>query len=158
MEMSVSATTRQPRAGEQDGRAYHFLSAQEFGQRVARDEFLEHASYSGNQYGTLRSEVDARLGAGISVVLEIELQGARQIRESMPEAVQIFIAPPDAGSLRTRLEGRGTDTPEAIAERLRTAEIEMAAQGEFPNVVVNDDVQTASEELIALVQGQLPLD
>ena len=154
----MSATTRQPRTGEQDGQAYHFLSDDEFDRRVTRGEFLEHAAYSGNQYGTLRSEVEVRLAAGISVVLEIELQGARQIRESMPEAVQIFIAPPDRSALRTRLEGRGTDTPEAIAERLQTAEIEMAAQGEFPNVVVNDDVQTASEELIALVQGQLPLD
>ena len=158
LEMSVSATTREPRAGERDGREYHFLSPEEFQQRIDRGDFLEHAAYSGNQYGTLRSEVEARLAAGTSVVLEIELQGARQIRESMPEAVQIFIAPPDPDSLRIRLEGRGTDEPEAISERLRTAEVELAAQGEFPNVVVNDDVQTACEELIALVQGHLPLD
>lgn len=158
LEMSVSATTREPRAGERDGREYHFLSHEEFQRRIDRGEFLEHAAYSGNQYGTLRSEVEARLAAGTSVVLEIELQGARQIRESMPKAVQIFIAPPDPDALRIRLEGRGTDKPEAIAERLRTAEVELAAQGEFPNVVVNDDVQTACEELIALVQGHLPLD
>jgi guanylate kinase len=158
LEMSVSATTRQPREGELDGREYHFLSSAEFGRRVAEGDFLEHAAYSGNQYGTLRSEVEARLTSGISVVLEIELQGARQIRESMPQAIQIFIAPPDSDALRSRLEGRGTDTPEAISERLRTAEVEMAAQGEFPNVVVNDDVQKAREELVALVQGQLPLD
>ena len=158
LEMSVSATTREPRAGERDGREYHFLSPEEFQQRIDRGDFLEHAAYSGNQYGTLRSEVEARLAAGTSVVLEIELQGARQIRESMPEAVQIFIAPPDPDSLRIRLEGRGTDEPEAISERLRTAEVELAAQGEFPNVIVNDDVQTACEELIALVQGHLPLD
>ncbi len=158
LEMSVSATTRNPREGEVDGREYHFLSPSEFDDRVAAGEFLEHAAYSGHQYGTLRSEVDARLDAGVSVVLEIELQGARQIRESMPAAVQIFIAPPNAADLRSRLVGRGTDSPEAIEERLRTAETELAAQGEFPNVIVNDDVQTAREELIALVQTELPLD
>lgn len=158
LELSVSATTRDPREGEVAGRDYHFLSSAEFGERVAADEFLEHASYSGHQYGTLRSEVDARLRAGVSVVLEIELQGARQIRDSMPEAVQIFIAPPDPASLRSRLVGRGTDSPEAIEQRLNTAETELAAQGEFPNVIVNDDVQTAREELIALVQTELPLD
>jgi guanylate kinase len=158
LEISVSATTRHPRQGEVDGRDYHFMSAAEFDDRVAVGDFLEHASYSGHQYGTLRSEVDSRLRAGVSVVLEIELQGARQIRESMPEAVQIFIAPPDPAALRTRLEGRGTDSPEAIEERLRTAETELSAQGEFPNVIVNDDVQKAGEELIALVQTALPLD
>lgn len=158
LEMSVSATTRDPREGEADGREYHFLDSSEFDRRIGEGDFLEHASYSGNQYGTLRSEVDSRLRTGTSVVLEIELQGARQIRASMPEAVQIFIAPPDFDALRSRLEGRGTDSPDAIAQRLSTAEVEMAAQGEFPNVVVNDDMQTALEELVALVRGRLPLD
>lgn len=158
IELSVSATTRDPRAGEEGGLDYHFLDPAEFDRRIEAGDFLEHASYSGHQYGTLRSEVDSRLTAGTSVVLEIELQGARQIRSSMPEAVQIFIAPPDFDSLRSRLEGRGTDSPEAIAQRLSTAEIEMAAQDEFPNVVVNDDMQTALDELVALVRAQLPLD
>lgn len=158
LEISVSASTREPREGEQDGREYHFLDEAEFARKVEEDQFLEHASYSGNEYGTLRSEVESRLSTGVSVVLEIELQGARQVRETMPEAIQIFIAPPDPDDLRRRLEGRGTDTEEAIEERLRVAEIELAAQGEFPNVIVNDDVQTARDELIALVQGQLSLD
>ena len=158
LEMSVSATTRAPRDGEVDGTDYHFLEISEFERRVQDGDFLEHASYSGNQYGTLRSEVESRLASGISVVLEIELQGARQIRGSMPEAVQIFITPPDARALRLRLEGRGTDSQEAIEERLRTAEVELAAQGEFPNVVVNDDVQKARAALIELVRGELPLD
>ena len=158
LEASVSATTRDPRAGERDGQEYHFLDREEFDRRIAEGDFLEHASYSGHQYGTLKSEVDSRLAEGISVVLEIELQGARQIRSSMPEAIQIFISPPDFDSLRSRLEGRGTDSADAIEQRLSTAEVEMAARDEFPTVVVNDDVQTARDELVSLVRGQLPLD
>src|ERR687891_1003462 len=124
LELSVSATTREPRQGEVDGRDYHFLSPEEFERRVEAGEFLEHATYSGNRYGTLRSEVERRLGEGRSVALEIEVQGARQVRAAMPEAVLIFIAPPDPEALRERLEGRGTDGEAAIAERLRTAELE----------------------------------
>jgi guanylate kinase len=157
LELSVSATTRTPRPGEQDGREYHFLSADEFERRVAEGDFLEHATYSGNRYGTLRSAVDERLEAGRSVVLEIELQGARQVRKAKPEAVQIFIAPPDPGALRERLRGRGTDSDEAIELRLQTAEEELAAREEFPHQLVNDDVQKAAEKLEQLVRGELPL-
>lgn len=157
LELSVSATTREPRSGEQDGREYHFLSPEEFERRVQSGDFLEHADYSGNRYGTLREEVERRLEAGRSVVLEIEVQGARQVREAMPEAVQIFIAPPDPEALRERLEGRGTDSPDAIARRLRTAETELEAQDEFPHVVVNDEVQKAASELEALVRSELSL-
>ena len=157
LELSVSATTRNPRPGETDGREYHFLSPEDFERRVEAADFLEHAGYSGNRYGTLRSEVERRLDAGRSVVLEIELQGARQVRAAMPEAVQIFIAPPDAEALRDRLEGRGTDSAEAIARRLRTAETELGAQGEFPHVVVNDEVQKAASELEKLVREELSL-
>jgi guanylate kinase len=157
LELSVSATTRRPRAGEVDGRDYHFLTPEEFERRVESADFLEHANYSGNRYGTLREEVERRLAEGRSVVLEIEVQGARQVREAMPEAVQIFIAPPDSSALRERLEGRGTDSHEAIARRLRTAEIELEAQGEFPHVVVNDEVQKSAAELEKLVRGQLSL-
>src|SRR3954465_7699719 len=106
LELSVSATTREPRPGEVDGRDYHFLSPEEFRQRLEAGDFLEHASYSGNHYGTLREEVERRLAGGHSVVLEIEVQGARQVRDAMPEAVLIFIAPPDEAVLRERLEGR----------------------------------------------------
>jgi guanylate kinase len=157
LELSVSATTREPRPGEVDGRDYHFLSPEEFERRVEAGDFLEHADYSGNRYGTLRDEVERRLDAGRSVVLEIEVQGARQVRDAMPEAVQIFIAPPSPEALRERLEGRGTDSAEAIARRLSTAETELEAQGEFPHVVVNDAVQKAAPELEGLVREELSL-
>jgi guanylate kinase len=158
LELSVSATTREPREGEEDGRDYFFLSPEEFRRRIESGDFLEHASYSGNYYGTLRSEVERRLAEGRSVVLEIEVQGARQVRDALgDEAVLIFIAPPDEGVLRERLEQRGTDSPEAIEQRLRTAEIELAARSEFPLEVVNDDLQKAAAELEKLVRGELSL-
>jgi guanylate kinase len=157
LELSVSATTREPREGEVDGRDYHFLDAPEFDRRVEAGDFLEYATYSGNRYGTLRSEVARRLDEGRSVVLEIEVQGARQVRDAMPEAVLIFIAPPDPEALRSRLEGRGADSAEAIERRLRTAEQELEAQGEFGHVVVNDDVQKAAAELERLVRDELSL-
>jgi guanylate kinase len=157
LELSVSATTRPPRAGEVDGRDYHFLTPEEFERRVETGDFLEHATYIGHRYGTLREEVERRLEEGRSVVLEIEVQGARQVRDAMPEAVQIFIAPPDPQALRNRLETRGTDSAEAIERRLRTAATELEAQGEFPHVVVNDEVQKASSELEGLVRRELSL-
>jgi guanylate kinase len=157
LELSVSATTREPRPGEVDGRDYHFLASAEFERRVDAGDFLEHATYSGNRYGTLRQEVERRLVEGRSVVLEIEVQGARQVRKAMPEAVQIFIAPPDPESLRERLEGRGTDSADAIERRLQTAEIELEAQAEFPHVIVNDEVQKAASKLESLVRGELSL-
>ena len=155
LSLSTSATTRSPREGEEDGRDYHFLSREEFARRADANEFLEHAAYSGHRYGTLRSEVERRLAAGESVVLEIEVQGARQVRAAMPEAVLVFIAPPDPAALRKRLEGRGTDDPEAIAERLRTAEIELDAQQEFQHVVVNDQLDAAADELQRIVRSEL---
>ena len=155
LELSTSATTRPPRAGEQDERDYHFLSREEFARRADANEFLEHAAYSGNRYGTLRSEVERRLAEGESVVLEIEVQGARQVRAAMPEAVLVFIAPPDPATLRERLERRGTDDPVAVDERLRTAELELDAQQEFQHVVVNDEVERAAEELERTVRAEL---
>jgi guanylate kinase len=122
LELSISATTRQPREGEVDGRDYHFLTPEEFARRVEEEDFLEFATYSGNRYGTLRSEVSRRLAEGHSVVLEIEVQGARQVRAAMREAVLVFIAPPDPGALRRRLESRGTDSGEAIDARLEVSE------------------------------------
>jgi len=157
LELSVSATTRQPRAGERDGRDYHFLSTEQFEQRIDAEDFLEFATYSGNFYGTLRSEVRKRLDEGRSVVLEIEVQGARQVRAAMRESVQVFIAPPDPASLRRRLESRGTDTLEAIDARLEVAEQEMAARGEFAHTVVNDDLQRAAGELEEIVRAELGL-
>ncbi len=156
LELSISATTRAPRAGERDGRDYHFLTQEEFERRVDAGDFLEFATYSGNRYGTLRSAVNDRLDEGRSVVLEIEVQGASQVRQAMPEAVQIFIAPPDPAVLRERLVGRATDSPEEIEKRLRRAEAELEAQADFPHVVTNDDVARAAAELERLVRSKLP--
>jgi guanylate kinase len=153
LELSVSATTRAPRPGEADGIDYHFLSPEEFDRRAGTGEFVEHATYSGNRYGTLRAELERRLAAGVPVVLEIEVQGARQVREAMPDAVQVFIAPPSREALRARLVGRGTDAPDQIDERLRTAERELEAQPEFGHVVVNDRLEHAVQELAGIVEG-----
>jgi guanylate kinase len=160
LELSISATTREPRAGEVDGRDYHFLTREEFDRRVEEENFLEFATYSGNRYGTLRTEVQRRLAAGHSVVLEIEVQGARQVRAAMRESIQVFIAPPDPAVLRERLDARGTDAPEAIDSRLEVAEQEMAAQDEFAYRVVNDDLGLAADELEGIVRTELglPLD
>jgi guanylate kinase len=152
--LSVSATTRGPRPGEEDGREYHFLDAAEFERRISSGDFLEHAEYSGNRYGTLRSEVDKQLAAGRSVALEIEVQGARQVRETMPEAVLIFIAPPTPEVLRERLEGRGTDSGEAIQRRLEVAREELAARDEFAHQVVNDEIEHATAVLEGIVREE----
>ncbi|HEX7279035.1 MAG TPA: guanylate kinase [Solirubrobacterales bacterium] len=155
LELSVSATTRPPREGEVNGRDYHFLTSEEFDERVAAEDFLEFATYSGNLYGTLRSEVERRLAEGHSVVLEIEVQGARQVRAAMRESIQVFIAPPDSAVLRERLNSRGTDSPEAIDARLEVADQEMAAQDEFAYRVVNDDLDRAAEKLVRVVRAEL---
>ena len=152
LQLSVSATTRRPRTGETQGVDYHFLAPEEFERRVAAGEFVEHADYAGARYGTLRSELETRSAAGAPVVLEIELQGARQVRDTMPSAVQVFIAPPSLEALRARLVGRGTDAPAEIEARLRTAEREVAAQDEFAHVVVNDRLEDAVDELAAIVR------
>ncbi len=158
LQLSVSATTRQPRPGERPGVDYHFLTDAEFNARIADGDFLEHASYSGNRYGTLRSEIERRLGDGVPIVLEIEVQGARQVRAAMPEAVAVFIAPPSPEALRERLTGRGTDAPEQIDVRLRTAEQELRARDEFAHVIVNDDLARATDELADVVTAALAGD
>ena len=152
LELSVSATTRAPRPGEREGVDYYFLSEREFERRLAAGEFLEHAEYAGNRYGTLSSEIDRARAAGArALVLEIEVQGARQVREALPAAVQVFIAPPSEEALRTRLVGRGSDEPEQIERRLAVAREELAARDEFEHVIVNDRLEEAVEELAALV-------
>ena len=155
LELSVSATTRAPRPGERDGADYHFLDDADFQRRVDAGEFVEHAMYSGRRYGTLRSELERHVGAGHPVVLEIELQGARQVRQTLPEALQVFIAPPSLEALRARLVGRGTDDEDEVAARLRVAESELAAQGEFGHVVVNDRLEDAVEQLVSIVAAEL---
>jgi guanylate kinase len=155
LELSVSATTRPPRGSERDGVHYHFMDEEEFERRVQAREFIEHAAYSSHHYGTLRSEVEPRLARGAGVVLEIELQGARQIRETVPDAVQVFIAPPSPEDLRRRLESRGTDSDEQIASRLAVSAGELEAREEFGHVIVNDDVERATRELVELVRSRL---
>ncbi len=144
LRLSVSATTREARTGETDGADYWFLSQGEFERRADAGDFVEHAEYAGNRYGTLRSELE-RPADGI--VLEIDVQGARQVRETLPDATQVFIAPPSVDDLRARLEGRGKDSEEQVRRRLAAAEDELAAQGEFGEVIVNDDLDRALQEL-----------
>jgi guanylate kinase len=158
LELSVSATTRAPRPGESDGTDYHFLSPEEFADRIQGGDFVEHADYAGRRYGTLRSELEGRVGVGVPVVLEIEVQGARQVRAAMPEAVQVFIAPPSLAALRTRLVGRGTDDPDEVERRLGVAERELEARAEFAHVVVNDRLEDALDELVEIVTGNLSED
>jgi guanylate kinase len=148
MKLSVSATTREPRPGEEDGVDYHFLSPDEFQERIDSDDFLEWAEYAGNRYGTLRSELERDAHP---LVLEIEVQGARQVRARVRDAVSVFIAPPSEDALRTRLVGRGSDSPEQIERRLQTAWSELAAESEFDYVVINDDLDAAVERLSELV-------
>src|SRR4051794_3345554 len=153
--LSVSATTRQPRPGETQGADYHFLSDEEFARRVAAGDFVEWAEYSGRRYGTLREELDRHTSGGRPVVLEIEVQGARQVRETLPDAGQIFIRPPSAQALRDRLVGRGTDDADEIARRLRVAEEELGAADEFTHSVVNDRLEDAVGRLEDIVRATL---
>ena len=158
LRLSVSATTRAPRPDERDGVDYYFLSAEDFDRRVAAGDFVEHADYAGRRYGTLRSELERRLRAGTPVVLEIEVQGARQIRETMPDAIRVFIAPPSEQTLRERLLGRGTDSDEEVGRRLHVAAAELRAREEFPHVVVNDRLEDALDELERVVRTALAQD
>jgi guanylate kinase len=145
--LAVSATTRRPRPGEQNGVAYHFMTEADFDRGLAAGAFLEHATYAGRRYGTLREEVERKTRGDASVFLEIELQGARLIRAAMPESVAIFIAPPSLEALRERLRARGQDDPQGVERRLEIARAELAARDEFPIVIVNDDLQRALAEL-----------
>jgi guanylate kinase len=148
LQLAVSATTRSPREGEANGVDYHFLSPDDFDRRVAAGEFVEYASYAGNRYGTLKSEL-ARPARGI--VLEIDVQGARQVRDALPEAVQVFIEPPSFEDLEARLARRASDRPVEIARRLEAAKQELDAATEFDHRIVNDDLQRALRELEELV-------
>ncbi|TKG64835.1 guanylate kinase [Prauserella endophytica] len=151
---SVSVTTRAPRPGEVDGEHYHFIDRETFDAMVAKGELLEHAEFAGNCYGTPRAPVEAALNAGRPAVLEIELQGARQVRQAMPEAQLVMLLPPSWGVLVDRLTGRGTEHDEAVRARLTEAERELAAAAEFDEQVVNDDVQVAARRLLDLVTGE----
>ncbi len=154
LEFSVSCTTRAPRAHERPGHDYHFVSREEFQRLVDSDGFIEHALVFGNRYGTPRRQVEAALAAGRDLILEIDWQGARQVRKRLPEAVQIFILPPSRAELEARLRGRGTDRPEAIARRLGESVDDMRHWGDFDFVVINRDFAAAVAELEAIVNGR----
>lgn len=150
--LSVSATTRPARPGEVDGVHYFFVSNEEFDDLVATGQMLEWALVHGrNRYGTLRRTVDAAMADGKSVLLEIDLQGARQVKESMPEANFVFLTPPSWDEMVRRLVGRGTETEQEQQQRLETAKLELAAEPEFDHTVVNDSVQRAADELVSLM-------
>ncbi|MFI9388020.1 guanylate kinase [Kutzneria sp. NPDC052558] len=150
---SVSVTTRKPRPGEVDGEHYHFVDRDEFDRMVSAGELLEHAEYAGNCYGTPRRPVEAALERGTPAILEIELQGARQVRRAMPEAQLVMLMPPTWEVLVTRLTGRGTEDPAVVQRRLEVAERELAAAEEFDEVLVNSDVRAVARELLTLVVG-----
>ncbi|MER7174119.1 guanylate kinase [Streptomyces mesophilus] len=149
--LSVSATTRKPRPGERHGVQYFFVTDEEMDKLIANGELLEWAEFAGNRYGTPRAAVLERLEAGEPVLLEIDLQGARLVRESMPEAQLVFLAPPSWDELVRRLTGRGTEAPEVIERRLAAARVELAAESEFDTTLVNTSVEDVARELLALV-------
>ncbi|HEY2166280.1 MAG TPA: guanylate kinase [Jatrophihabitantaceae bacterium] len=150
--VSVSYTTRAPRPGERDGIEYRFVSPAQFRAMIDAGEFLEHAEFAGHLYGTPRGPVLERIGAGEPALLEIELQGARQVRAALPDAQLVFLAPPSWQELERRLTVRGTEPADVIERRLARARVEMAAEPEFDEVVVNDDVDLAVEELVRLIE------
>jgi guanylate kinase len=145
--LSVSATTRSPRVGEIDGKDYYFLTQEQFESMIQGGDLLEWAEYAGNYYGTPRAPVEERIEQGQSVLLEIEVVGARQIQETFPQALRLFILPPSDGELESRLRGRGQDSPAAIERRLARAREELAASGEFDLQIINDDLETALAEI-----------
>jgi guanylate kinase len=147
----VSATTRQPRVGEREGIEYYFLSDDMFDELIATDGLLEWAHVHGARYGTLKSQAFAALAEGLDVVLEIDTQGALQVKSAYPEAVLVFVKPPSLSELRRRLESRGTEGPRAIEQRLQTAEAELALAAGYDLVIVNDDLERAAEELLGFI-------
>lgn len=151
---SVSATTREPRPGEVDGKDYHFKTQEEFWEMIKADAFLEHAEYVGNCYGTPAAPVDENIAAGNTVILDIEVQGAMQIMEKRPDAVSIFLCPPSLEELERRLRGRGTDSEEKIRDRLMTAHREYALVHKYSYIIVNDDADTAVRELDAIITAE----
>ncbi len=151
--LSISCTTRAPRHGEEDGREYHFVDVPDFVERVSRGEFLEWAEVHGNYYGTSKRWIEAEMTAGRDVLLEIDWQGAQQVRKAFPEAIGVFILPPSMVTLKERLAGRGTDSAEVIARRIAAARDEMRHVDEFDYVIINDDLQQALGNLSSVVSA-----
>ncbi len=152
--LSVSATTRSPRPGEIDGVSYFFLTEEQFREKIDHDGMLEYACYCGNYYGTPRDTVYEKLNAGIDVILEIEVQGALQVKKRCPEAVMIFVMPPSIKELRSRLVGRGTEDMETVEKRLLKAQEEMKAASQYDYIIVNDLVEQAAADLHAVLRSQ----
>lgn len=153
MGISISMTTRAPRTGEKDGREYHFVDVQDFLGRVSRGEFLEWAKVHGNYYGTSKPWIESETTAGRDVVLEIDWQGAQQVRRAFPAAISVFILPPSLKALNDRLSGRGTDSAETISRRIASAREEMRHVEEFDYVIINDDLQQAHDNLLSVVRA-----
>lgn len=151
LKMSVSFTTRMPRTGEVDGRDYNFITIEEFNRRKEAGEFLETAFVHGNYYGTSRTWIEEQLSLGANIILEIDWQGARQVKAIFPDATGIFILPPSIQTLEKRLQGRATDSQEVISRRLQGAQLEISQAPHFEYVVINDDFQKASDELYAII-------
>jgi guanylate kinase len=151
--VSVSATTRTPRPGERDGVDYFFLTATEFEARVRAGEFLEYAEVHGNRYGTLRRSVQRRLSEGVDVILEIDPQGARQVRDQMKGSKLIFVKAPSASDLEDRIRKRGAETEDQLRTRMTTAEHEMTLEGTYDYVVINEDVSRATDELVGIIHS-----
>lgn len=151
--LSISFTTRGPRPGEENGREYNFISVEEFQRMIEANDFLEWAEVHGNFYGTSKAWITGQMASGHDVLLEIDWQGAQQVRGVFPGCIGIFVLPPSLDELAWRLQGRGTDSPEVIAGRLAAAQAEMRHVGEFDYVIVNDDLSTALEDLVAIVRA-----
>lgn len=154
LRFSVSATTRQPRTGEVEGEDYYFVSELRFLEMLARGELLENAQYVGNRYGTPRAPIEEHLNQGRDVLLDIEVQGAAQVKAAMPEAVTIFLSPPNLETLRQRLVQRGTDSPEVIEGRLQQARVELLLAKEYDYIVINDDAAIAAAEISAILTAE----
>lgn len=152
--LSVSATTREPREGEQEGREYFFKTKEEFEEMIARDALIEHACYVENYYGTPRDYVERQLAAGRDVILEIEIQGALQIKKRFPDTLLLFVSPPDAETLKARLVGRGTETMEVIENRLARAVEEAQGIENYDYFIINDDLDECVEYVHSIVQGE----
>ena len=152
--LSVSATTRAPRDGEEHGREYFFHTKEEFEELILQDALIEYAKYVDNYYGTPKSYVEKQLEAGKDVILEIEIQGALKVKEKLPDTLLLFVTPPSAEELKRRLEGRGTETPEVIASRLRRASEEAKAMPLYDYILVNDDLETCVDQMLEIIQSQ----
>ncbi|MBM6969697.1 guanylate kinase [Mordavella massiliensis] len=152
--LSVSATTRDPRPGEVEGREYFFCTVEEFEKMIAKEDLIEYAKYVDNYYGTPRTYVEEQLERGRDVILEIEIQGALKVKEKFPETLLLFVTPPSAAELKRRLEGRGTETPEVIASRMKRAREEAEYMDRYDYLIINDDLNECVEEMHQIIQGE----